>query len=86
MPDVRKVVTPKSLTLEYATLKLFTRVVLVTVNGAVPVAMLDVSVDATTELEAFKLPTFALPLSVRILPEKSYTKLASPATTPELLY
>ena len=40
-----------------------------------------------TDPVAFKFPTFALPLTVRVLPAlKSQVKSPSPSITPELLY
>ncbi len=49
--------TPKSLTLAYATLRLLTRVVLVIVSGAVPVAMLDTNLP-----DVVMFPPVILPL------------------------
>lgn len=51
----------KSLTFAYETFKLETRVVLVTVIGAVPVDTLLVNVLATTPVVAFKLPADTFP-------------------------
>ena len=53
----------KSATFAYATFKLATRVVEVTVNGAVPVATFEVSVLATTAPAVLRLPALALPVT-----------------------
>ena len=52
-----------------------------------PVAIFEISLDDVTDAVAFKLPTFAFPLTDRVLFElKSQTKSPSPSITPELLY
>ena len=51
-----------------ATLRLATCVVDDTVNGAVPVATLDMSVDAVTEPAVRRLPPVILPLDVSVAP------------------
>ena len=76
----------KSLTLEWLTFRFATLVVDVTVIGAVPVATLETTVDAVIDPMEFKLATLAFPDKVKILLVKSYTRLESPDSIPELLY
>lgn len=64
-PLVCVVIVRNSATLACATFKFATRVVLVTVNGAVPVATLEVNVLAITPV-APKLPTLALPVAFNV--------------------
>ena len=64
-----------SATFAYATFKLLTRVVLVTVNGAVPVATLLVNVLPTTAPAVFKFPALALPVTANDVSVPTLVKL-----------
>ena len=58
---------------------MLTRVVLVTVKGAVPVATFDTKFEPETTPDEFKFATFALPFSVNKLVLRLYVKSASPS-------
>lgn len=69
-------------TAEFETFKFDTRVVDDTTIGVVPVATFEISLDDVTDPVPFKLPTFALPVTVNnpepAAPVASYVKSASP--------
>ena len=77
-----KVVTVKSVTLAYATFRLATRVVLVTVNGAVPTATLEISLGDVIVEDAVIVPVPTVPLStVKVFEVLSKVKPATPFKT-----
>ena len=68
----------ESATFAYATFKLLTRVVEVTVSGAVPVAIFEVNVLATTAPAVLILPPPILPVAVIKPPVPMLPMLALP--------